>query len=164
VAEEDSQANPSSMPDVLAKSSATPEGERRHAYPLSRGWVKHKLIHEIARDEKSTSQLAEEYGVTPSAISQFKTRHRTQIDEVKADIENEFAGLWIAQKKARLAEYQHDADRISESDDPQYMRIKAQLMKAVAEEMGHLPTKTSMTVSPNNITYVIEGVNPEDLQ
>ena len=37
-------------------------------------------------------------------------------------------------------------------------------VKAVAEEMGHLPTKTSMTVSPNRITYVIEGVDPEDLK
>lgn len=161
---DENQADPLAMPEALTGDTAAKGSAKRHAYPLSRGWVKHKLIHEVARKEKSTTQLAEEYGVTTSAISQFKTRHATRIAEVEQDIENAFAGLWIAQKEARLAEYQEDVDRIGDADDPALLRIKAAMLKAVAEEMGHLPTKTSMQVEKNKVTYTIEGVDLDELR
>lgn len=152
-------------------------------HPLTRGHIKHKLIHELARDEKTQRVLAREYGVAQSAISQFKTRYATEIAEVRADLENEFAGLWIAQKMRRLAEYQADAEEIGdarvqaivgqdaegepiavEKVDTALVRAKHAALRAVAEEMGQIPAKVNITVEPVTVRYEVVGVDPEDLK
>lgn len=151
--------------------SSTDITPRRTRYPLERGHVRYKLIHELARGEKTLTKLAEEYGVVHSAIIQFRDRHQTRVNEVKADIENEFAGLWIAEKRARIAEYQADVELINDSGagqntkmaDADMLRVKAAIMRAVADELGHIPSKVNINVS-QKVTYVIEGVDPETLR
>lgn len=127
---------------------------------LESGWAKRKLIHELARMEKNQIQLAAEYGVVQSSISEFSTRHRPEIDAVKQDIENEFAGLWIVEKVNRLAEAQADVEAISEAlgstTDEKLLRVKLAIMRQVAEEMGQL--KTNVEVG-GKVSYVIEGID-----
>lgn len=144
---------------------------RRTRYPLERGHVRYKLVHELARGEKPRAQLATEYGVVPSAITQFADRHQTEIDEVKADIENEFAGLWVADKKRRIAEYQADIEIVTDAvggtpanmKDAELMKLKATLIRAVADELGQIPARMNINVT-QKITYSIEGVDPEALR
>ena len=58
--------------DVTAFLATLPERDRGIALSLSRG--------------KGTTEVAREYGVTPGAISQFRTRFRKKYDEFHASI------------------------------------------------------------------------------
>jgi predicted transcriptional regulator len=139
--------------------------------PLEKGWVRYRLIRELAQMEKPQTVLAEEYGVTQGAISQFATRHASEVAEVKADIENEFAGLWIADKKQRIAEYAAEIELIDEARggtvrnmrDVELSKLKAAVMRAVADELGQIPARMSVSVT-QRVTYTIEGVDPEQLR
>lgn len=114
--------------------------------------------------ELSQSQLAEKYGVTQPAISQFAARHKAEIDEVKDDIENEFAGLWIANKADRLATYQEQAERLAGTDDPACVRAVQNALRQVAEEMGHIPNRVDVRADVRRTNYLIDGANPEDVR
>lgn len=155
------------------------------------GLVRHKLMREIALGDLNGVQLAEKYGVTPAAISQFKQRNAEGIKAIVADADNEFAGILIAQKAARLAAYEElhqiaitPQPKISPSGkivretitDPETgeecevvvnevdVRAAALVMKQAAEEMGQLPTRLQIQGDmQTTTTYKIEGVAPEDL-
>lgn len=137
---------------------------KRRVYPLERPWNRRRLIHELARGERTVTELAEAYGVTHGAVSQFRDRHTTEIVEVRQNLEDEFAGMWIASKRERLAVYQEDAEKLAESEDPELIRIKHNILKAVAEELGQLPSKMSISVGAKTITYVVDGVDMEQLR
>lgn len=155
----------------------------RHRRPLSRGHIKWKLIQELARQDKTQRALAREYDVAHSSITEFKQRHAAEIAEVRADLENEFAGLWIAQKTQRLAEYQTDAEEIgdarvqaivghdedgepitAEKVDAALIRAKHAALRAAAEELGQIPAKVNITIDPVTVRYEVVGVSPEDLK
>jgi hypothetical protein len=72
-----------------------------------------KLIRALATGEKTRAELARERGVTATAISEFRKRHADAIAEVAANVADEYAGLWIAQKRERLAAYQQNAEIIA---------------------------------------------------
>lgn len=148
----------------LVASDGAIDSPPRREYPLERPWNRRRLIHELARGERTQVALAEAYGVVQSAISAFQSRHLTEIQEVRADLENEFAGLWIASKRERIAVYQEDAEKLAEVEDPEALRIKHNILKAVAEELGQLPSKMNISVGAKTITYVIDGVDMEALR
>lgn len=78
----------------------------RVRFVLSRPYTRVQLQRELALGQKTQSELAAEYGVTQSAISQFQQRWRVQIQRYREDMTDEFAGLWAAKKTARVAAYQ----------------------------------------------------------
>lgn len=135
-----------------------------------RGHVALRLIHDIVDNELNQSQLAEKYGVTESAIRAFKARNADAIREVEEDLENEFAGLWIANKAMRLAEYKADIELVNErldaagtdgDIDPALMLRKHQALRASAEELGSLGANVQVD---GQIKYIVEGVDPRSLQ
>jgi hypothetical protein len=132
-----------------------------------RGHKKWDLIRELAAGDRSQSQLAEKYGVTSNRISSFNRQYADEIQAVRNDLENKFAGLWIAQKEKRLQEYQEDVDRLNVTLEVELdavaLRIKHNALLRAAEEMGQLPTKQTLQVEQRTVHYQIEGVNPEDL-
>jgi hypothetical protein len=144
-------------------------------HTLEQGHVRWKLIHELARGERTVTELAARYGVTHGAISRFRDRYPAEIAEIKADIENEFAGLWIAQKLARLAEYAADVEMINDAIgaaldagteiDAALLAAKHRALRSVAEELGQLPTKIQMQVDTvTRVHYTVEGMNVGDLR
>lgn len=137
---------------------------KRQRYPLERAWVRHRLIRHLAEQRFTQVELAEQYGVEPHAISMFKSRHGTRIDEVRADLESQFAGLWIADKGARLAEYQEDVDDIGSSTNHELLKVKHNALRSAAEELGQLPSRFNMQVNTAPVTYKIEGVDLEQLR
>jgi transposase-like protein len=146
---------------------------RPHGYKLERGWAKRQLIQEMARMEKTQTQLAREYGVVQSSISEFGTRHAVEIEAAKVDIESEFAGLWVAKKVNRLAELESDIERIIESNagdtvrmaDAELLRVKAGLLRQVADELGQIPNKSHVKVEQEiKVKYLMTDVNDEDLR
>jgi hypothetical protein len=149
------------------------EPERPYRYRLERGWAKRQLIHELARMEKTQQLLAQEYGVSESAVTQFKQRHQPEIEAVKLDIENEFAGLWVARKVNRLAELESDIERIIQTNagdtvrmaDAEILRTKAALLKQVADELGQIPNKSHVKIeAETTVRYLMTGVDDEDLR
>jgi predicted transcriptional regulator len=132
-----------------------PTGHRKLA-----GWKKLKLIRELALTGRTQVDLAEEFEVSQPTISYFASKHAAEIAEIRANAEDDFAGLWIAKKKNRLAEYQKDVDEVNElPPDPALKRIKHNALKSVAEELGALKTNVDAT-----ITYKVEGVDTEKLR
>lgn len=140
----------------------SPEGSRR-AYPLERAHVRWKLIRELAGSGKTQTQLAEEYGVSTTAISQFKARHLTAIEEQARDQENAFSSLWVAEKGARLAELQDDieqlADLATDGEDLDAFKIKHAALMQVAKELGQIPSSAGVKVDLPPVTFKIEGVD-----
>jgi hypothetical protein len=127
------------------------------------------LMREIAESKQPQSVLAVKYGVTQGTISQFKTKHASQIQAIQADFENEFAGLWIAKKTNRIQEYMNQVELINEQlqSDPAPRNIGTLLryaqiaIRSVAEELGALTQKVEST---NKTTYTVEGVDVEKLK
>lgn len=131
---------------------------------LTRGWRKVFVIRELAKEEKTRAEISREFGVTAQAVTAFATAHAAEIASVKADIASEWAGLWVADKAKRLAEYQSDIEKITEdladTTDDKLLRVKVAIMRQVAEETGQL--KNQIEVG-GTISYVVRGINPEDL-
>lgn len=130
---------------------------------LERGWVKHRLIRDFALGEKSGVQLAEQYGCSRAAISAFKKRYALEIEEVRNNLADEYAGLWVAQKIERIREYQQAAEKMADGNTPRNAEVLVSILKAVAEELGQLPARAQVNVSTEQVTYQIVGISPEDI-
>ena len=126
---------------------------------LERGWVKHRLVRDFAIGEKTGEQLAVQYGVSRTSISAFKRRHEMEIEEVRNNMADEYAGLWVAEKMSRIAEYQEAARKMANGTSPRNQEVLVSILKAVAEELGQLPARTQVQVNTENVVYQIVGVD-----
>ena len=129
-------------------------------------WLRRTLCRELAAGEVKRAALARKYGVTPAAITLFAKRHGAEIDAIKRDLDDQFAGLWIADKAARIAAYQADLEA-SAADTKhagyfEQIRTRTAILRAVAEELGQLPPRATLTIRP--VVHVLEGVSPEVLK
>ena len=130
---------------------------------LERGWVKHRLIRDFALGEKTGVELAEQYGCSVTSISQFKKRHSMEIEEVRNNLADEYAGVWVAQKLHRIQEYQQAAEKMAQGHSPRNAEVLVSILKAVAEELGQLPARTQVNVQNNQVEYQIVGISPDDI-
>lgn len=130
---------------------------------LERGWVKHRLIRDFALGEKTGADLAEQYGVSQTSISNFKKRHSLEIEEVRNNLADEYAGVWVASKLDRIRQYQEAAEKMADGRSPRNQEVLVSILKAVAEELGQLPARTQVNVSQENVTYEIVGISPDDI-
>jgi hypothetical protein len=137
-----------------------------------RGHRKLDVIRDLAMAAASMTELGEKYGVTIAAISHFNQDFAAEIEAVRnallSDAGEEAAGLWIADKVKRIAEYQQDVDDINEilADrlDDRLVKVKHQALRAVAEELGALPNKAPASQQTEDkvlISYTITA--PKDL-
>lgn len=97
-----------------------------------RGRKRLQLIHDIARGEVKAMTLCREHGLSMKEFNAFKRKYQRDIATVKADLEAEFAGLWISRKRDRLAETQDVAERAQEQLTA-YTRIVDLLDEAIAD-------------------------------
>lgn len=130
-----------------------------------RPWERRQLCRELATGEQTRAALARKYGLSRGAITQFAQRHAREIDDIKAALDDEFAGLWVADKAARLAVYQADIE--ASADGPysghyEQVRTRQAGLRAVAEELGQLPPRATIAVVP--VQHVLEGVDLEALK
>lgn len=130
---------------------------------LERGWVKHRLVRDFALGEKNQKELAEIYGVSQTSISQFKRRHSLEIDEVRNNLADQYAGVWVARKLDRIREYQNAAEKMASGESARSQEVLVSILKAVAEELGDLPARTQVNISNENVTYEIVGVSVDDI-
>lgn len=172
--------------------SAVPEASARAERESERfklgGLRRRQIVRELALGNFTQQALADKYGVSQPAIAKFKAKHADEIAAVRANADDEFAGILIAQKAARLAslaEIHEQAmtpvpkvgnngkvvERINpETGEHETLhevdgRLAAQVLKQAAEEMGQLPTRLEVKGDmQTTTTYRIEGVSPEDLK
>lgn len=140
-----------------------------------RGWRKTWLLNKLAMSDSSGNALATALGVHHTTVYNFAKKYEDEIQRIRDHMEEEFVTLWITEKVHRLAEYQQDVEDandvitegLSRSDReylPQWIRIKHQALRAVADETGQIPNKISMNVEGDRkITYVLEGVDIDKL-
>ena len=127
-------------------------------------WLRRTLCRELAAGEVKRAALARKYGVTPAAITLFAKRHGAEIDAIKRDLDDQFAGLWIADKAARIATYQADLEQSSTGGFGTHfeqIRTRTQILRAVAEELGQLPGKQPIISAV--VQHIIVGVDLEQL-
>lgn len=130
---------------------------------LERGWVKHRLVRDMAIGEKTRAQLAEQYGVSLTSVTSFRKRHQLEIEEVRNNLADEYAGLWVAKKMQRIAEYQQAAEKMAKNESPRNQEVLVSILKAVAEELGQLPARTQVNVSTEQTVYQVVGVSVDDI-
>lgn len=131
---------------------------------LETPWVRARLLRELALAEKTAGVLAEEYGVSRSAISMFKSRNKTEVQLVADNLADQYADLWIANKRNRLATLAAAAEKLAKNPDARSAEVLAKLLKDAAEELGDIPNKAGVQINQANVTYSIEGVNLDDLR
>lgn len=133
------------------------------------GARKYKLIRELALGNKSQKQLSDEFQTTEATVSRFKKRHAAAIQAIIDDLDNEYAGLSIADQRNRIIEYQAIDDYITELiyssshlDNALVNLIlrKHQGLRNVAEERGHLSQKVETS---GDVRVVLEGVDTEGI-
>lgn len=141
------------------------------------------MIRDIALSGMTQKEIGEKYGVGQSSVSEFATRNREAINAVRADADNEYAGILIAQKRERLALLEEIADEAMkptpkidnkgnhvQDRDGEYVyeidgRAAMQAVKQAAEEMGQLPTRLQISGGLDVKTnYTIDGVDPNELR
>jgi hypothetical protein len=151
------------------------------------GLNRRKVVRLLAAQEISRAEIARRFDVSPSAVTQFADKHAEEINAVKAKMDDEFAGIAIADKVARMGMYQEIAERAltptpkitnkgtvavhvnTETGEVETIyefdgRLAAQVGKQAAEEMGQLVQRSQVSGDLNTTTtYKIAGVDPEDL-
>lgn len=68
------------------------------------------------RDRQPTkAELARRFDVSRSAVTQWSRRHRGLIEQVRASIDTEFAGIYLSSKLTRLWAMQQDYELSAEA-------------------------------------------------
>jgi transposase-like protein len=131
------------------------------------------IIRALAEGKTSRRELADKYGCSTQAIDQFADRHRDRIQAVAADLQNEYAGIFYAQQRNRVAMLAEQIDYVAELlEDPErqaragvstaeMLRAAQSAARNVAEELGQLPARGIKHEGGVSVRYVIEGVDPD---
>lgn len=137
-----------------------------------RGAVKWGIIRDLA-EGKSQSSIARMYGVSQALISKFNTEHADEIGEVRGKLEDAYEGLWIADKKRRVAEYQAVAEEMRDLESEsvamgkvtvvEARRAQMAALRSVADELGAIPQRVQVEGGTNPVRHILEGVDPEAL-
>ena len=127
-------------------------GKRR---PLENPLNRRKLIRQLAATDLKHDELAAEYGVDRTSVSRFRKRHEQEIEAVRADHLDEFAGLLIADKAARLSVYEQ---LLLEAVDKGERMVAVRILRNAAEELGHLPSRMQISGAVDvHTTYTVAG-------
>ena len=124
-----------------------------------------ELTRALAAGEVPRADLARRFGVTRSYVSQFAKMYATDIAMLKGQLDDEFAGLWIARKASRVQAHQADYDAAQEhekGDHHEWIKCRTAILHTVSEELGQLPPRATVAVMP--VVHVIEGVDLEALK
>ncbi len=157
---------------MAESTSERPPQPRTHNRKLTHPAVKLKLIRELALSGKTQHQIAEEYGVVDSSITEFKQRNADAINQVRENAQDEFAGLWIADKANRIMAYQEQIDAIQRAlqdgtveDVTQLLKVQQAGLKSVAEEMGQLTARVAVQGEQTiKVEHRVLGIDTEALR
>lgn len=140
---------------------------------LERPHIRLQLIRQLATGEHTQTDLAARYGVSQPSISEFAARHAERIADVAGKLDDEFAGLWVAEKANRIAHLQAQVEQIADmlgADDlrvgvsyAEVARTQQQALRAIADELGQIPAKVQVQHS-GQLDVRLNGVDLEALR
>lgn len=121
----------------------------------------------MSDEEDDLQSKSLQRSIDPLARRQAGLEHQQESSDLDT-----YEDLWISSKRSRLTEYQRDAEDINNyvsthGIDEMYdklLKIKHRSMKSSAEEMGHLPARTTIQVAQTSLEYKIYGVSVEDFK
>jgi transposase-like protein len=138
-------------------------GERKLT-PASRA----ELIRDIASGEMSLEAVARKYDIVPQYLHKIKRENAGRIAALKEDVQAALDEHWIAQKVGRVAEYQQDVEAINEvvydTLDPKLLARKHTALHAVAEEMGQLPNRVTLSGEVRTVNHTVNGLDVGDVK
>lgn len=137
----------------------TAQAPARRWGKLERPGTRRRLIRELAQGVKGIRELAREYDVSDSSIREFRDRHLDEIHETIRDLDDEFSGLWIAQKLNRIAELQ---ELYEGDEDIDRVKLRVDILRKAAEELGQIPNRTTITMN-QPIEVRLIGIDTEQL-
>jgi len=133
-------------------------GRRSNLEPVQ----KMALCRDLASGDMTRTELGVKYGLTQQGVSMFYKRNEERILDIRANMAEQFAGLPLARKENRLLEYERIIEELKEhvnSSHHEWSKAKMIALRSIAEELGQLPPRQTVTVVP--VQHVIVGV-PDD--
>ena len=91
-----------------------------------------QLKHELATGDIRRTDLAKKYDVTSGYITNFAKQYKRDIDDIKANLNDEFAGLWIAQQEQRIAAYEAEYARAEDhklADHHEWIKARTAILQ-----------------------------------
>lgn len=128
---------------------------------------RYRLLRDLALN-RDLDELAEEWSVSLERIHEIAEEEAEVIDEFREDIGRWLRGpeeLWTTDKNRRIAEYQADVERINglvetHGWDRGLQGEKTKLLRSIADELGHLPTRGSMASQEGKVVnYKFDGID-----
>jgi len=142
------------MPDEV-HSSASQTGK-----PKLTPFDRRAMQRDLAAKELTRAKIARKYGVSTSYVSQFAKQYAKEIDVIRADLDNAFAGFWIASKEFRIQALEAEYARALGSDKRdhhEWIKARLQILHQASEELGQLPPRATVAVTP--VVHILEGVD-----
>lgn len=118
-----------------------------------------RLIRDLAREVPVTT-LQAKFQVPAETFDAFAKRWAYQVAEAKENPDNLYLGLWIADKRDRIAIYQQQVEEIIAAGDLAKSTLVPRLLRAVAEEVGDLTQRVSLS---GGLKIQVNGVDLADL-
>jgi len=156
-ADDGGQANDDRVADLPARN---PRGTNS-VIPRHR---QREVIREIAAGELTHAAIAARWGVTRQAITALAGHHAREIDEIRANLDDEFAGLWAASKQNRIAAYQDEIERLDtnrNANHHEWSKARQAALRAVADELGQIPARMTLTMT-GTVTHRLVGVDVDE--
>lgn len=123
---------------------------------------KNKLIHALAKANKSQRAIAAELECSPAYVTEFKQKHIDEIEAHRQVILEQMVELSIRGQEWRLRELQFDVEMLRGWRSPAAVTARMQVLKHVAEELGQMPERNRVVVIP--VQHVVEGVDMKALE
>lgn len=135
----------------------------------ARGHRKQLILRDLAEGKMTYGKIAEKFGISVSRVSDIARwpASREIIEAMRQDLEDQFAGLWVAKKQNRIADYEQQIEDIDETMrnaltvDPALVRARAALVRSVAEEMAQLPNRVTVQVQKRRVENLLDGVDTD---
>lgn len=146
----------------MATAVATRHSSRNSTLDL---FQRHALKRALAIGVATQQELGDQFGLSRSGVAQFARRHAAEIQDIRENMDDPFAGILLARKENRLLAYVDEVRRLDEhpnADHHLWSAARQQAIHHIAEELGQLPPRMTVTVQP--VTHVIEGVSVDDLR
>lgn len=138
-------------------------GSGRHGI---KPWLRYGLCKDLAVGEKTRTSLAKEHGVSGAAITKFAKANASRIADIRDHLDEEFAGIWLADKSKRIASYTADFELSAARENASYheqVRVRNEIRRHVAEELGQMPARGVTVAGIVQHVLEIENFDPGDL-